>query len=75
MFNTVDSATADVNQTLTLHIPTQSLNHPPEHDAVQPRFFDLEILPLGVSAVSTAAVLIREAAGPVLVIASYRRRS
>jgi drug/metabolite transporter (DMT)-like permease len=39
---------------------------------VQPRAFDLIVLALGVCAVSTAAVLIREADAPALVIAAYR---
>lgn len=41
-------------------------------DAMQARGFDYAILGVGVLAVSTAAVLIREAAAPALVIASYR---
>ncbi len=40
--------------------------------APRPRGFDLGILAIGVAAVSTAAVLIREADAPALVIAAYR---
>jgi drug/metabolite transporter (DMT)-like permease len=40
--------------------------------APRPRGFDLGILAIGVAAVSTAAVLIREAEAPALVIAAYR---
>ena len=39
---------------------------------MRPRTYDLAILALGVAAVSTAAVLIREANAPALVIAAYR---
>jgi drug/metabolite transporter (DMT)-like permease len=39
---------------------------------MQGRAFDIAVLALGIAAVSTAAVLIREADAPVLVIAAYR---
>jgi drug/metabolite transporter (DMT)-like permease len=39
---------------------------------MQRRGFDIAVLALGIAAVSTAAVLIREADAPVLVIAAYR---
>jgi drug/metabolite transporter (DMT)-like permease len=39
---------------------------------MQGRGFDIAVLALGIGAVSTAAVLIREADAPVLVIAAYR---
>ncbi len=41
-------------------------------DHAQGRPYDVVVLAVGVAAVSTAAVLIREAAAPALVIAAYR---